>query len=91
MLLFFLHIAHHLSHKSYNDTEAVVRLLSSVSLFPYARYLEHSMQKLRGASFDGVLYAKRKSSVLFVYLEEAATYSSIYMVVLFVRELNCSV
>jgi len=42
------------------------------------------MQKLRGASFDGVLYAKRESSVLFVYLEEAATYSSIYMVVLFV-------
>ena len=49
MLLFFLHIAPHLSHKTSNDLRAVVLLLSLRSLRCYVRYLKHSMQKLRGA------------------------------------------
>ena len=49
MLLFFLHIAPHLSHKTSNDLRAVVLLLSLRSLRCYVRYLKYSMQKLRGA------------------------------------------
>ncbi|MBO7235069.1 MAG: hypothetical protein J6V05_00575, partial [Alistipes sp.] len=42
-----------------NEYKAVALLLSLYSLLPFARYLMHSMQKLRGARY--VLYAKKEN------------------------------
>ena len=56
LLLFFLHIAPYLLHKTQNGCWAVHAVLSQQPFFRYAQNLRHSLQKSRGARL--VLYAK---------------------------------
>ena len=81
MLLFFLHIAHHLSHKTRNEYKAVALLLSLYSLLRYVRYLMHSMQKSRGARFCAICKKENLRSKSDCSFKETATYSRSILVI----------